>query len=218
MRLVAAVLALLLAVAPAATAQQYFEGVISMNMQVGEKLSPATAYVKGTAARYDLGSDSDLGGMILNGKGDLVMLVPKQKQYYVMNVSGMVKDARAKLPPTTYTKLGKTETIAGMPCTYYRASRGKEVVGESCMTTAMGFVGVDLGGDQSMMSAEEMAQLRKTFPKGGFPLKLIDGETGEVKFVVTKVAKQAVPDSMFAPPVGWKELKAPGTPSAGKAK
>jgi len=82
----------------------------------------------------------------------------------------------------------------------------------------MGFVGADLGGDQSMMSADEMAQLRKTFPKGGFPLKLIDGETGEVTFVVTKVVQQPVPDSMFAPPVGWKEITMPGAPSAGKAK
>lgn len=213
MRLAAPLLLLATLVSPAA-AQSQFEGVIQMTLTSGDKPMPATVYVKGGRARYDMGADADLGGMIMDGQGKTTMLMPKQKSYYVADLGHMLAAAREKMGPTTYVRTGKSETIAGMSCDYYRTTRDKDVLGDSCMTTALGFVGVDLSGKQGLMSDEELAEMRKQFPKGAFPLKVLAAETGKPMFVVTKVERKAVPDDAFRPPAGWTEMTMPGAAAA----
>lgn len=208
---------LLLAVlATPVAAQDTFEGVIAMTMNAGEKPMPATVWVKGNKAKYQMSSGGEMGDMIVDGSGRMLMLVPKQKQYMVIDMGGVNAQADKALTAMTYSRTGKSETIAGMPCDYWKTVQDKKVTGESCMTSSLGWVGVDLTG-KGTLSKEMLAQFRRSFPKGAFPLKVIDAETGKAMLVVTKVEKRSVPDDTFLPPAGFTEIKMPGAPGA-KAK
>ena len=200
--------------APAAAAQDTFEGVISMTMNPAGKPMPATVFVKGNKAKYQMSAGGEMGDMIVDGTGRMLMLVPKQKKYMVVDVAGVSADAQKEMAGFTYTKLGKSETIAGMSCDYWRTvdAKDKKVTSESCMTSALGWVGVDLTG-KGTMSKEMLAAFRRSFPKGAFPLKVIDPETGKMMFEVTKVEKKSVPDDTFQPPAGFTEMKMPGAPA-----
>ncbi len=193
-------------------AQDTFEGVITMTLNADEKPMPATAWVKGSKAKYQMSSGGEMGDMIVDGSGRMLMLVPKQKQYMVIDMSGVNAKADKELTAMTYTRTGKSETIAGMPCDYWKTVQAKKVIGESCMTSSLGWVGVDLTG-KGTLSKEMLAEFRRSFPKGAFPLKVIDAETGKAMLVVTKVEKKAVPDDTFQPPAGFSEIKMPGAPT-----
>lgn len=206
-------LLLLAALATPVAAQDTFEGVISMTLNAGEKPMPTTVWVKGNRAKYDMSGGGEMGVMIVDGSGRMLMLVPKQKQYMVLDLAGVNSQADRSLRAMTYARTGKSETIAGMPCDYWKTVQADTVVGESCMTSALGWVGVDLSG-KGTLSKEMLAQFRRSFPKGAFPLKTIDAETGKVMFVVTKVERKAVPDDAFQPPAGWTEIKMPGAAAA----
>jgi hypothetical protein len=202
--------------APPAAAQGTFEGVITMTLNADEKPMSATAWVKGDKAKYQMASGGEMSDMIMDGSGRMLMLVPKQKQYMVIDMSGMNAQTDKVFTAMTYSRTGKSETIAGMSCDYWKTVQAKKVTGESCMTSSLGWVGVDLTG-KGTLSKEALAEFRRSFPKGAFPLKVIDAETGKAMLVVTKVEKKAVPDDTFRPPAGFTEIKVPGAP-AGKAK
>lgn len=212
MRLSSPLLFLAVLATPVA-AQDTFEGVITMTMNAGEKPTPMTVWVKGSKAKYQMSAGGEMGDMIVDGSGRMLMLVPRQKQYMVMDLGAVSAEAEKQLTSMTYSRTGKSETIAGMPCDYWKTVQDKKVIGESCMTSSLGWVGVDLMG-KGTVSKAMLAEYRRSFPKGAFPLKVIDVETGKPMLVVTKVEKKSVPDDTFQPPAGFTEIKTPGAAGA----
>lgn len=216
------VLALVLAVGvPAASAQTGgFEGVITLSMSMGAKPTTATAYIKGDRLRMETDVAGIPGAMISDGKGNLIMLISPMKQYSVMNMKAMMDAAGAGQGALQFTKSGRRDTIIGQSCEYYAMARsaGKDgAMGEACVTTELGFVGLNVGSRGSgMLSPADEAALRKQFPNGFMILKQLSGD-GRTLYEVTKIARQAVADSMFEPPAGYSEMKMPiGMPPPGE--
>src|SRR5207245_11634314 len=94
--------------------------------------------------------------------GDIITLVPQQKQYLVMNMKQLgqqmgdmaqalqgQKRATGDLSKMKVTATGKSETIAGISCAHYlfaSTDEGGRGPVDVCGATGMGFMGV---GDQA---------------------------------------------------------------------
>lgn len=187
-----------------------FEGVFTLSMATGPKPSVATAYVKGDRLRMETDVAGVPAAMIADGKGNLVMLISPLKQYSVMDMKSAFQAAGSGT--LQFAKTGRRETIVGQACEYYTMTRTGPVptgMGEACVTTELGFIGLNLGGRGSgMLSPADEQTMRQMFPSGFLVLKQL-GTDGKLLYEVTKITRQPVPDSMFAPPAGFTEMKLP---------
>jgi Domain of unknown function (DUF4412) len=131
-----------------------------------------------------------MGGMLGNAKG-LKMVMDMSK------IQGDSAVANAKV-----TKLGTTETIAGLNCDDYEIS-GNGDHGTVCVTTAIGHFFFPVSGLGRGSRAEPA--WAKLFGDKGFPLKFTssDGKSG---MEVTSVERGSVPDSMFAIPGDYMDM------------
>lgn len=195
-----------------------FEGVITLAMSMGAKPTVATAWVSGDRMRLEMEIAGVPGAMISDGQGNMIMLINPLKQYSVMNIKGMMDGASQGA--LQFTKTGRRETIVGQACEFYtmaRAGAKDGAMGEACVTTALGFVGLNVGSRGSgMLSADDERVMRQQFPSGFLVLKQL-GPDGKVLYEVTKIARQAVAATMFEPPAGYSEMKMPmGMPPPGE--
>lgn len=210
--------ALLVGSAGLARAQGAFEGVVTLAISMGDKPTTATAWIKGDRLRMETQIAGIPGAIISDGKGNMIMLIAPMKQYSVMNMKSMM-DAAGQ-GTLQFTKTGRRDTVVGQSCEYYtmaRSSAKDGAMGQACVTTELGFVGLNVGSRGSgMLSPADEQALRKQFPSGFMVLKQLGAE-GKQLYEVTKIAREAVADSMFEPPAGYSEMKMPmGMPPPGE--
>lgn len=214
-RITIATLAVQLLLPSFASAQKGFEGVVEIRMgSAVDAATPMTAtmWAKGNKSRIEMSGGPAAMTMIRDGAGRLIMLVPQQKKYYIMASSAdQLRGANTK--PVRIAKLGRSETIAGARCDWYRMGREGEQPAEVCVARGLGTLGADLssanGGGWS--TDADLKALRAEFGDEFFPLRQKDS-AGKVIYEVTKVERMAVSDGRFAPPAGWSELVTPGAP------
>ena len=188
-------------------AAQSFEGVVTMKLNQGEQLS--TTWVKGKALRMAIQSGGNgLGGMVVTADGRMLMLASEQKQYYeIGNATALEAAVRQDTRPWKVEKLGRSETVAGHECEWYRLARGADEGTEMCVTQGLGdFESRDREG----ITAADLRVLRKHFPRGFFPLKTREPKSGRVVLEVTRVERRTVTAAEVGVPAGWTELKMPG--------
>jgi hypothetical protein len=185
------------------SAQGAFEGVITGTTMIDGETGEVIVRVKGSKSRLEFDADGERAVIIRDGDGRVLSLLEETRQYFVSSVPPGEDDDAAQFAPT-----GRSETIAGYPCEYYRMDdpSGIQDGDEVCVTTALGFVGFGAAG--SLAPGDEGA-IREQFPNGFLILKTLDS-TGAVDYVVTEIERTALDDSLFEPPSGYTEFKMPG--------
>jgi hypothetical protein len=207
-----AILALAVIVAPAIAhgqSSKQFEGVVTYQGEGGRTFQYA---IRNGLVRIDLNGENRQGAMIMDsGSHKMYMLMPEQKTYMEMDMSGM-GDMDSAADNVRPTKTGKTEVVAGHKCEYWTVKEDKGQV-DVCLARDMGgFMVFD------NRAIGEASAWQRAIGNDSFPLKVVMHKDGgdEVALVATKVEPKPLDASLFSPPSSYKKMemnmKMPGTP------
>lgn len=214
-----AALALLGGVASQVHAQS-FEGEVDYKITGKTGQNMDLAYMmKGDHIRQVINMDGrDMVVLMDATKHTMTMVMPQQQAYMTMDMNHMAQrmgnQSATDVPKITAT--GKTETIAGHKCEHYMIARTDEDSVDVCVAKGMGYY-MSGGAMQArtgmgaMPSGANMAEWKKVFKDGFFPLK-VTTSNGSMSMEATKVEPKSLPDNLFAPPAGYKEMQMGGMP------
>jgi len=190
--------------ASAAAAQSAFEGVITATAYAEGQGTEVVFRVKGGKIRMELIEDGDRGILIADGTGSVISVDDAERVYYRVPPP---PDRGPELPDLV--RLGRSETVAGHRCEYFRyplsAEDGEAV--DVCIATGLGFMGWIRA---ELSSPAEERRLRRQFPAGAVILKAVE-PGGAVAFLVAKIERTRLSDALFAPPAGYREVRLPGS-------
>ncbi len=167
-------------------------------------------------------------GIVMLYDGDAhtrVSLMPEQRMYMEVPAemsANALKEAAAK-EEYTFTKTGKTETVAGHPCEIVLAKKKNgETETETCVAKGlgnylamMGMSGMDMsrGGHRSPAWMRELAQ------EGLYPLRTISRSregAEQVRVEVTKLEPKRLEPALFTVPAGYTKMDMGGMPGMGR--
>lgn len=181
-------------------AQGRFEGVITLRTGTTKGNGVEDhLYVKGSRVRLERGENT----VIWDQDGRQIAIRNAARQYVVLGTASQTKPSTLRFEPT-----GRSETVAGYPCKYYKivdSSDKARASGEGCVTMALGFVKL---GPGALVPADERT-LRGQFRDGFLLLKVLD-QKGVAASEVTQVERRSLSDALFAPPAGYTEMKLRG--------
>lgn len=210
MKTIQALLLLLLATAVARADTPSFEGRIDLQTTEGRKTFTTTYYYKDGKMRVETTEGDEGGAMIMDfATKEMMMLMPSEKMYMVMNFGGHVgKAAKNSTPPV---KTGRTETILGYECSEYTETEGKKVT-EYWAAHGLGVFRAMMhggpGGPPGGPSAWETEAMRDCL----FPLRTIERlASGKVisKTEATAVEPGPQSESLFVPPKDYTKFEMP---------
>ncbi|HET7468219.1 MAG TPA: DUF4412 domain-containing protein [Gemmatimonadales bacterium] len=215
----------------ALAAQSSFNGVITfLNDGESGRQDTFVQYTKGNKVRLD-GFGAHHGSMIIDNDAKVMMMVdPEKKQVMTMTeadakqmqamMGSMMKqgkddEAAAK---GSFTKTGKSETVAGVRCDVYHGvyieDDGGKDEGDACVATGVGFRLDAVTFNNPMMqrggaAAARMQQFRQLVAGNKGILKAKSYKDGKTKtdMEAVKIEPKALGDDMFAVPPGYKEIR-----------
>lgn len=221
-RTLSALLPVLLALPIAA---QSFEGTITMRMTSEGTPEPITTtmHIKGDVMAMVMelpGSAGPMAGMearmvLDQGSRKMTMLMPMppgmpampgaKGMKIVTDLSKLDADG-AKEPEATVTKLGTSQTIAGMPCDDYQTTSADGETTNMCITDKLGRFAMPRGS----MGPPPPAWVRAFGDKPMFPLKVWTTTSGNsVAMEVTGIKRGAAPAGVFdTSPAGYRDMSA----------
>jgi len=222
-----------------AAAQGTFEGLVVGTLTTPEgKAMPFRYYQLGSRIRNEYTIEQQTMSTIYDGTtGDMLMMIPQQKKYMVMNMrSGSATarqlargmsgrgggDAAADFSKMKVTATGRRETIAGITCEHYlfqNTEKPDSKPMDMCGATGMGFMGMAGEAGSSMMPST-IALLRSGNPElariarqGFFPLKMtFSGPNGDASWTVVSIDRRRPDAALFQPPAGYTEMVVPSMP------
>src|SRR5579863_8784364 len=172
-----------------------------------------------------LANPGESGAMVMDGAAHTRMMVMDQQQKYIVvpesmagAMDGMGKGAdAANAPKFTFTKTGRTETVAGVSCQVIHGtgtSNGKAVEGDMCVAKGAGInpaTWAHLGGRMGAGNSPWGAVSDELGPGNGI-LKLTASSAGQpgFSFEATKIDRSPVSDDAFSPPAGYTQVQMPG--------
>jgi hypothetical protein len=213
-------------------AQSTFNGVITF-LSSGESGRQDTfvQYTKGNKVRLD-GFGATHGSMIIDNDAKVMMMVdPGKKQVMTMTeddakqmqaMMGSMMKQPAKEDEgsnkASFTKTGKTETVAGVRCEIYHGvyveDNGDKDEGDACVANGVGFRLDAVTFNNPMIqrggaAAGRMEQFRQLVAGNKGILKAKSYEDGQVKtdMEAVKIEPKALGDDVFAVPPGYKEIR-----------
>lgn len=236
MKRIAMVALLAATLAVPAAAQGTFEGLLvgSMTMPDG-KTMPFRYYQLGSRIRQEYTIEGHTMSTIWDGTtGDMIMIIPQQKKYTVMNMRSASGTARqlvegmsgkrggAESPDFSKMKVtatGRRETIAGITCEHYlfqNTDTPNKKPMDMCGATGMGFMGMAGETGMSMMPST-VALLRSQNPElariarqGFFPLKMtFSSDRGDAVWTAVSIDRRRPDAALFQPPAGYTQLQMP---------
>ena len=182
---------------------------------MNRQMQPETLYVKGNRWRlngFASGRQAQGGVVVGDDKGQLTIWLPSNRVYMRQPVA---TDLDQAVDLVTFTKVGKSESVAGTQCDYYTVQfkNSAAMDRQFCVATDLGFVGFapEARVHEGLSAIGIGAVARRKFPGGFLVLKAID-KTGKVVFLATKVDRRSLGDDMFVPPADWKEAPTSGRP------
>lgn len=207
---------------------QHFEGTVSMRLSSPQGDMDAKYQIKGDKMAMVMIAPASAGPMagseirmimdpaaktmttllpVPAGMGG--MLPPDAKGIkMVMPMDGNATGQSANTPTPTMTKLGTSQTIAGMKCDDFEMVQDNTKT-RMCLATGMAkFTFPDIGGGMGGRgrggnSTPAWAKALGSNP--GFPLKVWEA-SGKVAMEVTAVDRGAVPASAFEVPAGYMDM------------
>jgi hypothetical protein len=216
------------------TAQTGFNGVITFKTTSSSgRTDTVKQLTKDRRLRLE-GFGGQGGAMIIDkGAGRIMLIQPEQKQYMSMTEAD-AKQMQAMMGPMLermkrqqgapkgqlrFAKTGRTEVVAGVRCEIYRGQfddpeMDQKQEGEACLAPGVGFALGDLMSSTSMLMGggrgpDEFEQYRELVGTNQGILKAGRLEHGQLRTELEAIAieKGSVPDSMFAPPAGYTEVR-----------
>lgn len=205
-----------LLLAPALFAADGFEGKVSLLITTAKSKPQTLNYaVKGQVLRMDMdtGKGETFGTIMDLGRHEMLVIMNAQRMYMTMPMKSLEAKASAAAAESTsqVEKTGKTEMILGYKCEQWLI-RDKGHTTEAWVAEGLGsFMG--LGGGGPMGGARKPAAWEGAFKAGGgFPLRVIDRDTGgkeTFRMEATKIEPGPLPDSLFGPPEGFQKFSMP---------
>jgi hypothetical protein len=148
------------------------------------------------------------------------------------NATTQAEEEAAKADPANFdiVATGQKETIAGHECEHYVFKTDDSEV-DVCAAKGMGwYLGSGAGGGMGAMggmmgrgrgnerssgvpglSNAQLGKWREMYADGFFPLKVESkSPSGGMTMIVTSIERKSLPDSLFAPPPDYTEMKMPG--------
>jgi len=205
---------------------QSFEGKVTLSLTSSSSDAPQSMSLslRDGFMRTDVASARGTMSAILDWKNQqMIILMPQQRMYMVQPLQqspAMLAQAGAAAPGNlsagpapTLQETGVKETILGYDCTKY-VSSAKDGTSEIWVTDQLGmFTGLFHGGGPGGRGAQA-PQAWESALKGRnfFPMRVVTsrGGKGTFRLEVTAVQKGSLPDSLFAPPVGWRKIDMSG--------
>jgi len=232
--------AVLLIAAPmpfrALAAQAGFNGVITfLNVGTSGKQDTFVQYTKGNKIRFD-GFGSSHGSMIIDNDAKVMMMVDPDKKQVMTMTEDDAKQMQAMMGPmmermkqqskkdetagkASFTKTGKTETVAGVRCEVYHGvyveEDGDKDEGDACVATGVGFRLDAVTFNNPMVQRggagyDRVQQFRELVAgnKGLLKAKSYKSD-GKLKTDIeaVKIEPKALGNDVFAIPPGYKEIK-----------
>jgi hypothetical protein len=215
-----------------------FDGTLTYQIhgENGKTMTLVTAS-KGSKLRVEMADPSNPmrgGAFVIDGDAHTrMMIMTQQKKYIVMPESmtgamggmgmggtGNSPDA-ANAPKFSFTKTGRTETVAGVSCQVIHGTgtnNGKTQEADICIAKGVGFnpgTWASLGGQAG--GGNGMAAVRDAVGPGNGILKMTSTQDGKPEFdvEVTKIDRTPVGDDAFSPPAGYTQIQMPGGMGAG---
>jgi len=206
---------------PCALLADTFEGKIGISLTSQSAQGPQSMNmsVKEGYTRFDIVTARGTMGMIRDMKNrQMLILMPQQRMYMVQSLDqpapmpqygqGPQPGQGQPHPQGTLQETGVKETILGYVCTKYTVT-GQDGTAQIWVTDELGnFMGMPPAGGP-MARAPQAPSGWESAIKGRnfFPMRVIsNGPKGTFKFEVTSVEKTSLPDSLFAPPEGWRKF------------
>lgn len=217
-----------------ASATAQFEGVITVVMhQKQEGDMTMVQWSKGNKFRADMTRPSKGG----EGPGNATMIFDRDAMTSTMvmhdrrmYMTGPIPDLKARAPDkggkddgadVTWTKTGRTETVAGVSCDIYHGTTvkdGKRTESDLCLAKGVGFLASRMSGS-GPMGGGVMERFTRNLgaPADAGIMKVTTYEDGKprIELEVTKVERRTLTDGDFKPPTGYQKFEMPGRPGAG---
>ena len=202
--------AMLVSLAPAASAAD-FEGIVHMKLTDSQSSHDLTYQVKTGYVRTDMeAGQGRSASMIMDFKQQrMIILIPGQNMYMTRPLPSApaAPAAAGGSPAAAPQKTGETKTILGYACTKYLSTAKGENI-EMWVTDQLGNFGGFGGGGMGGRGGPPPAWESAIVGRGFFPM-LITGKSASgasFSMEVVSVEPQSLPDSLFAPPAGAREL------------
>ncbi len=201
---------------------QSFEGVVNYTITSGKGQTMDMTYMmKGDKIRQVMHTQGQEVAMLMDlGSHTMTMVMPSQQAYMTMDMNHMAQMApgmqHQSSEPPKITATGKTETVAGHKCEHYLVGEEQNV--DICVAKGMGYYmsgnGVRGHGMGDMPSGANLDAWKKVFKDGFFPLKMEMKDQNGMTMEATSIESKSLPDSLFAPPSGYRQMQMPaGMPS-----
>ncbi len=188
---------------------QAFEGAITLDVIPGSSGPPTeslTYDIKGSRVHYAETKQKKPTGVQaiadLNAHKTYAIL-DSHKAYVELD-----KVAASTTPPAAVTKLGKTETIAGLPCEDWQVAGGKRRV-DVCATRSIPYVDLMARPRKGEQQPAWATALEKD---NAFPLRVVEyDDAGKLALSATAswVARRPEADSLFEVPKGYRLVDLP---------
>lgn len=206
----------------ASSAAFAFEGSITYKIERAKGTPPRTMVyqVKGDRLRLNIEDERETNAMlILPSEQTMVVLMPARKAAMKEPLKPETfspKKTGGPEHPVTFTKTGRTYTVAGHKCAVY-TYKSDVSEGEVCSASDLGkfYFG------QNARSSEMPSWAREAREKNMFPLRvnhkeLKNGDT--FSMVATEIQSASLPESLFTIPSDYKVMQGFGGPGAAGAK
>jgi hypothetical protein len=219
----------------ALAAQSSFNGVITfLNTGTSGRQDTFVQYTKGNKVRLD-GFGASRGSMIIDNDAKVMMMVEPDKKQVMTMTEDDAKQMQAMMGPmmdrmkqqgkaddesgkASFTKTGKTETVAGVRCEVYHGvyieDDGDKDEGDACVAPGVGFRLDAVTFNNPMVQRGgagygRMQQFRELVAGNKGILKAKSYKDGKVKtdLEAVKIEPKSLGDDMFAVPPGYKEIK-----------
>jgi Domain of unknown function (DUF4412) len=212
-------------------AAQGFDGTLTyqIHTESGKTMTMVTMS-KGNKLRLEMSDPENpmrSGAFVIdNDAHTRMMIMNGQKKYIVMPESMtnmMGKGATAANTPTfTFTKTGRTETVAGVSCDVIHGTgtnNGKAEEADICVAKGVGFNPGMFSSMAGQNPAPGLAALHDAIGAGNGVLKFSSTKEGkpDATMEVTKIDRSSPSSDEFNPPAGYTAVQIPAGMGAGAA-
>jgi hypothetical protein len=193
---------------------QAFEGTLTFRARGDDGDKTITEWVKGASIRYDYaGAPGREGTMIIDGTAKTrTVVMPARRMYMTVPYDPAArKPPVGEKPQVTWTRTGKTETVAGVRCEVIHGSgveNGKPKEADLCVAKGIGFGG-STGAGPFGEALAEFANLDLKPGEGIVKVTSLDAGKSEVELELTKVDRRSLAAVEFEPPAGYTRVERP---------
>ncbi len=208
----AAAMAAAMASPTAVTAQGTFEGTITVQANAGPQGPQVMEYsFKGTKMRMDISTQGMSMYSLFDSHTNVTdMVIPMRRMYMESTVDVPPAAVAPEAQADTKVKVewtGKKETIAGHECEYATITDPEGGTTEACLAKGLGTV-MPVQGGMNRRGPGGGAPVWRSHIGNTFPLKVV--RDGQEVWVVTKIDKKSLDDSLFQVPDGYHKMRVPG--------